>query len=481
MTPLGSFVIPFASLVSSVDELAAAGVWWGNRFFGRLGCDSETDNTCSSQFVVTSSISWFCDTDKSIAALSDSSELASRRELPAFDSKVANSSPKNLIRASVKKNKMASRRRVVSDSESESDEPVGPSVPSDDVLEKALRDTVAKIYKSGNMEELTVKRVRMAAEKVLGVEEGFFKGSSIWKSKSDQIIKDEVVQDKRAQEPKSDEELEEPAPPAKKASSAKRTKPDKAETSRKRRKTNTPEHEDQSEVSAPLDDESEEEVKKPAKKQPKSTAGKSSKPKPRKEQMSDDSGDVEPKKDDVAPSEAEESKNDRGEDSESEMSVVLDEEPKPTRKRQKSAGSEASTQKGKKKTITAKAKDADLDPDQKKIKELQDLLVKCGIRKLWWRLLAPYETSKEKIGHLEGMLREAGMTGPFKGKEAERKALKIRERRELQADVASCQEEVKLYGKDGADEESDSGRPGRRLNRGRKHLAFLEDDGEETD
>ena len=73
-------------------------------------------------------------------------------------------------------------------------------------------------------------------------------------------------------------------------------------------------------------------MKKPAKKQPKSTAGKSSKPKPRKEQMSDDSGDVEPKKDDVAPSEAEESKNDRGEDSESEMSVVLDEEPKPTRK-----------------------------------------------------------------------------------------------------------------------------------------------------
>ena len=43
MTPLGSFVIPFASLVSSVDELAAAGVWWGHRFFGRLGCDSEVD------------------------------------------------------------------------------------------------------------------------------------------------------------------------------------------------------------------------------------------------------------------------------------------------------------------------------------------------------------------------------------------------------------------------------------------------------
>ncbi|KAE8136367.1 hypothetical protein BDV38DRAFT_114683 [Aspergillus pseudotamarii] len=377
---------------------------------------------------------------------------------------------------------MAPRRRVVSDSESESDEPVAPSVPSDDALEKALRDTVAKVYKSGNMEELTVKRVRVAAEKALGVDEGFFKGSSTWKSKSDQIIKDEVeVQDKRAQEPESDEEPE-PAPPAKKASSAKRTKLDNVETSRKRRKTSTPEPEDESEASASLDDASEEEVKKPAKKQSKPTLGKSSKPKPSKEQVSDDSEDIEDQKDDVPPSEeVEEPKNDRGEDSESEMSVVIDEEPKPTRKRQKSAGTEGSTQKGKKKTTTSKGKDADLDPDQKKIKELQDLLVKCGIRKLWWRLLAPYETSKEKIGHLEGMLREAGMTGPLKGKEAERKALKIRERRELQADVVSCQEEVKLYGKDGADEESDNGRPGRRLNRGRKHLAFLEDDGEETD
>ena len=222
-------------------------------------------------------------------------------------------------------------------------------------------------------------------------------------------------------------------------------------------------------------------MKKPAKKQSKTTLRNTSKPKPSKEQVSDDE-DVEDQKDDAAPSEEpEEPKNDRGEDSESEMSVVLDEEPKPTRRRQKSAGTKASTQTRKKTTATSKAKDADLDPDQKKIKELQDLLVKCGIRKMWWRLLAPYETSKEKIGHLEGMLREAGMTGPLKGKEAERKALKIRERRELQADVVSCQEEVKIYGKGGADEESDSGRPGRRLNRGRKHLAFLEDDGEETD
>lgn len=380
---------------------------------------------------------------------------------------------------------MAPRRRIASESnsESESELSTAPSVPSDNALEKALRDAVAKIYKSGTMEELTVKRVRLAAEKELGVEEGFFKTSRDWKSKSDQIIKDEVeVQDKRAQEPESDEEgKEEPTPPVK-ASSAKRTKPIKAATSRKRRKASTPEPDDQSESSASLDDASEEEVKKPAKKQSKSLQEKSPKAKRSKEQVSDDLDAVADEREDVTPPEAaEELKNDGEDDSESEMSVVLDEEPKPIRKRQKSASTEGAAQKPKKKTTTSKAKEADLDPNQKKMKELQDLLVKCGIRKQWWRELAPYDTPTAKIGHLEDMLQDAGMTRPFKGREAEKRAMKIRERRELQADVVSCQEEVKLYGMGNADEEGGSGRPGRRLNRGRQYLAFLGDDGEETD
>lgn len=80
----------------------------------------------------------------------------------------------------------------LSDSESEA-EADAPTVPSDAVLERALRDEVAVIFKSGNMEELTVKRVRLAAEKKLGLEEGFFKTKGDWKTRSDQIIKDEVV------------------------------------------------------------------------------------------------------------------------------------------------------------------------------------------------------------------------------------------------------------------------------------------------
>lgn len=86
-------------------------------------------------------------------------------------------------------------RYAVSDSDEDSDsnQSAAASKPSDEALEKALRDAVAKIYRSGKMEELTVKRVRLAAERALGLEEGFFKGDSAWKSKSDQVIKDEVV------------------------------------------------------------------------------------------------------------------------------------------------------------------------------------------------------------------------------------------------------------------------------------------------
>ena len=78
-------------------------------------------------------------------------------------------------------------------SDSESDQPLVASRPSDSDLTGALRDVVGGIFASGNMDELTVKRVRLAAEKKLGIEEGFFKRDGEWKTRSDQVIKDEVV------------------------------------------------------------------------------------------------------------------------------------------------------------------------------------------------------------------------------------------------------------------------------------------------
>ena len=77
-----------------------------------------------------------------------------------------------------------------SESEAESDSPV---VPSEKVLEQGLRDEVAAVFKSGKMEELTVKRVRRAVESKLCLEEGFFKTKGDWKTRSEQIIKQEVV------------------------------------------------------------------------------------------------------------------------------------------------------------------------------------------------------------------------------------------------------------------------------------------------
>lgn len=80
----------------------------------------------------------------------------------------------------------------LSDSESDA-EPDTSTNPSDNQLEQGLRDEVAGIFKSDNMDELTVKRIRSAVEKKLGLTEGYFKNTGDWKSRSEKIIKAEVV------------------------------------------------------------------------------------------------------------------------------------------------------------------------------------------------------------------------------------------------------------------------------------------------
>jgi hypothetical protein len=166
---------------------------------------------------------------------------------------------------------------------------------------------------------------------------------------------------------------------------------------------------------------------------------------------------------------------DTKEESESEMSVVLDEEPQPKapRKRQKTAGGAAT------KTQKVAKKDEVITPDQAEIKRLQGWLIKCGIRKLWGKELAPYDTPKAKIKHLKKMLGDAGMTG----RPSQEKASQIREARELKADLELIQEGAKKWGAkdDEKNDESDGAKPRRRLARGRQALAFLESDGEETD
>jgi hypothetical protein len=176
----------------------------------------------------------------------------------------------------------------------------------------------------------------------------------------------------------------------------------------------------------------------------------------------------------------------KAEASDSELSVLIDDEP-PRKKKRK--GTSAPVEKrGGKKAPAPKAKPkpdtTDADADQSEIKRLQGWLVKCGIRKLWGKELKPYESPSAKIKHLKTMLTDAGMTGRY----SIEKASQIKERRELKADIEAVKEGAVRWGKDkNAQEDVEEGdsdarmKPKKRLVRGAQVLDFLSSDGEETD
>ena len=135
----------------------------------------------------------------------------------------------------------------------------------------------------------------------------------------------------------------------------------------------------------------------------------------------------------------------------SDLSEVLDEAPKPKRKR-KAADKKVKAEPN---PSGKHNKSQDSDPQAEEIKSLQGWLVKCGIRKVWGKELKPYETAKEKIRHLKGMLAGVGMTGRY----SKEKAASIRETRELAADLEAVQEGAKLWGKEGDDQKAERRRP----------------------
>ncbi|KAJ5220347.1 hypothetical protein N7468_009551 [Penicillium chermesinum] len=374
-------------------------------------------------------------------------------------------------------------------SDSESDREHNSLTPSDQSLEQSLRDEVAKVFKSGKMEELTVKRVRLAAEKSLGLAEGYFKTTGDWKTRSEKIIKDEVEKQEAAPEEPREEVPHEPQP--KKKAAPKRSKSDAAPKPRKRQKTQTPESEDDLAGSPVV--ESEEESTKPKQG---STAKAKKGAKSKEREVSVEAADAPNEDIDMEDKPTESTADLAKDDSESEMSVVLDEEPEPAPKKRKSAKGPA--KKGRKTAKPPPKEKDEQDPDQAEIKRLQGWLVKCGIRKMWFRELAPYETPKAKIKHLKDMLEEAGMTGRY----SQEKANKIREERELKADLEQIQQGAQQWGDSGGsrrrtargqqplkvqddddnNEESEEETSQKRIPRGRQSLAFLDDeDGEESD
>lgn len=167
----------------------------------------------------------------------------------------------------------------------------------------------------------------------------------------------------------------------------------------------------------------------------------------------------------------------KAEQSDSSMSILIDEPPKSKRNRKSgSAQPNPKTSKPSKTSKPPKPITALPDPDTEEIKRLQSQLIKCGIRKMWFKELSPYPTPKSKIKHLKEMLADAGMTGRF----SEAKAEQIKEERELRADLEAVQEGEKKWGK--VEEGGGGGRGKRGLAKGFEGLGFLnDDDGEETD
>lgn len=141
---------------------------------------------------------------------------------------------------------------------------------------------------------------------------------------------------------------------------------------------------------------------------------------------------------------------------ESEMSVVLDEPPEKKKKGRPRSSSGSTSKKTSMTVKPRKEKEAskDLSPDEEKIKKLQGWLLKCGIRKIWSRELGKFNTSKEKIQHLKTLLSNVGMTGQY----SLAKAKRIKEERELAAEVAWVQQGASDWGRQSDKKITRSGR-----------------------
>jgi hypothetical protein len=74
-----------------------------------------------------------------------------------------------------------------------SDSEASVSIPSDSKIKQGLRKVIERIFKSGDHDNLTLKRVRKAVEDELELPEDFFRVDSDWKEKSKDFITAEVV------------------------------------------------------------------------------------------------------------------------------------------------------------------------------------------------------------------------------------------------------------------------------------------------
>jgi hypothetical protein len=336
-------------------------------------------------------------------------------------------------------------------------------IPSNTAIESALRSAVRDASKQG--EEVTIKSTRTRVETKLGLDAGFFKNDDFWKERSKELI------EAAFNEPDSPEAPKKVVPKPK--AGAKRKSDDVGQSGTKRRKKSpvldSEEDEDNVKDGVPSDaiagsdedNESEADVPSKSKAQSKDTSALSSPPETEEEPalLKQDGKSSAPAQ----------------QDSESELSSVID-EPQPKKKGRKPK-SDAPKTKTKAQKPTKPTKE--LSPDEEEIKRLQGYLLKCGIRKLWHRELAGCSTSKEKIKHLKGMLEDVGMTGRFSAE----KARQIKEQRELKAELESAREFNEKWGHEEDDEDGEEESEGKKRGRLKPKglIDFGDDDGDDSD
>jgi hypothetical protein len=345
--------------------------------------------------------------------------------------------------------------------------------PSSATIESAICSVISHLYATNNITDLTVKRVRAAAEKKCGLPNGWLKGSDEWCERSKEFIAAEA----HRQAEESGVEVAAPQTPVKRAGKRK-SEEGQGGWGKKVKVT----AEKKATAKAPVGEKKKDTVAKP---RPVQRRG----PRNRKivdsddedESMEETNGQLDkesdteddelsPVEDDlptpqsrqkvakstptlvsraktipnsISPAKIQSAKP--AEDSDSDLSSLVDEpltKKKPTKSTTNKSTKPSKPTKSKPKPKPKPKQDAESTPQESEIKSLQSWLIKCGIRKLWHRELAPYETHQEKVAHLKQMLNDVGMSGRY----SVEKARQIKERRELEADLEAVQDFSQRFG-----------------------------------
>ncbi|KAF2152496.1 hypothetical protein K461DRAFT_313178 [Myriangium duriaei CBS 260.36] len=331
-----------------------------------------------------------------------------------------------------------------------SDSELTSPIPDDATIKSALQSAIHNAYAQGKESELSVNSVRAIAEKELGLDSGFFKTHDKWKSLSKTIINETVEEAGNAS-------------PAKTAKAAPKARQSPDVTPSKKRKVVAKQKPRKRKKESSDEDDSAEDLLEESEDDAKATAAKGTAP-----ADSDSSRLSEPPVDVKANGQ---------EDSKSELSDVKD-EPPPKKWGKRASDSNKKAAKPTKSKPAKTSKDADLSPDEQEIKRLQGWLIKCGIRKMWHKELAPYDSNKAKIKHLKGMLEDAGMTGRY----SQEKATAIKEQRELAADLEAVQEGNKTWGMgSGSEDEKEESDSASKPTRKRSVVSRFVDFGDDED